>query len=72
MTPGLYTATVAKGGIAAQLLGWNCTLPLYTGGILCDTGYLMEVKVFDEQEAFAKNNPMSKVSFLNIFDEGYR
>jgi hypothetical protein len=68
-----HTGTVATGGIVIQPLGQIWALESCTGG-MGDTaaGCLTEVKVFEEQEEFARNDPTSKETFLNAFAKGHQ
>jgi len=66
-----YDGTVAKGGVAVQLSGWQRNLDLATGAI-GDSQYLKLVKIFEQQQRFANEDTSSPLSFLNILDKGYR
>jgi hypothetical protein len=66
-----YGWCCAKGGISVQLCSWIQNLELCTGGI-DDSGYIEAVGVLEEQQEFSKADTTSLLSFLNIFDKGYR
>jgi hypothetical protein len=66
-----YGQCCTKGGVSVQLCGWIRNLELCTGGI-DDSNYIEAVGVLEEQDEFSKADMTSLLSFLNIFDKGYR
>lgn len=68
-----YNGNCAKGGVFIQLCGWLGTSCLWTGHI-SDSDYMEKTGVLREQDKFAEKDVVNgnKVSFLNIFDRGYR
>jgi hypothetical protein len=68
-----YGGNVGKGAVFIQPCGWMGTHELWMGAV-SDTEYMLQSKVFDQQEIFIKQrDPLySHILWLNMLDRGYR
>ena len=69
-----YNGCCGKGGIFSQPCGWEGTHELFSGGI-GDSDYIRRSKILEMQQQFQeedKDLDGEIISFINIFDKGYR